>query len=235
MKNDRDPITCASCGTVNPWLSEQCRDCGKQLSGSAQKEPALTPVSEAVPERFVADGVGRGVVTPLGADRDSYDPFVDDVKDTGAANIKQHRWNLLWIVLGITFHLTIITVGELIIQKYVIAAEPDLKVMYERIIASKDPQSIGEGAIRDFRTRLFQQVPVVALLLLILISPLLIGAVVGFFSGGVLEGAAAMGISAVIYFFVQNLLAPTLVAGPLFAGLGAAGAYGGVVLRRKLS
>ena len=53
----------------------------------------------------------------------------------------------------------------------------------------------------------------------------MVGAVIGYFTRNILEGAAAMGLSAVLIPLLNNAALFAVFWGPVNAGLGALGAY----------
>jgi ribosomal protein L40E len=232
MSNERDPKNCLSCGTVNPWLNEKCRDCGELLVREVEKE-TVRPLGDPVSESVGAKGPDGAGLPPISREAESYDPFSRRRPNTDEVSPVARQWNVSLILIGIAMHLSTVFIGEFIIQKYIIAADPEMKVMYQRLVTTTDPNAFDEKEIQAFRTRLFASGTFLWLFLLILVSPLAIGAVVGFFSQGVLDGAAALGFSTVVYCFLQNLILAALVAGPLMAGLGAVGAYGGILVRQR--
>ena len=126
------------------------------------------------------------------------------------------------------------TFGDFAIHKWIIASDPELKAMYENI-TRKDPKNIQESEQKDLLNLLLKNSAfVAAILMLMIFSPFAVGAVVGYFSGGVLEGAAAMGLAILLILLPAGQAVAGLVVGILFAALGAGGAFLGKMIRAKL-
>ena len=151
-------------------------------------------------------------------------PQSDEEKAEGA----KHRWNILWLIVGGLLYIAVIGVGQEIVLKVVVEANPELKAAVEEGSTAVELTENDKERLRS--VLLSHREFIGSLLALILISGLLVGAIVGFFSGGILEGAAALGLAAVFGFLVAGQAVFALAAGPINAGLGALGA----ILGRKL-
>ncbi|MCP4604912.1 MAG: hypothetical protein GY847_31055 [Proteobacteria bacterium] len=227
MTINKDPITCPSCGTVNPWVNDECRSCGTSLSHEHLREAAA---EHSLDESINADSLGGEASTTA-----PNNPQGEKEAFGGSKTRPRRRWNIMWIVIGLFLYLAAMGVGEALILKWVVAPNSELRSVIEESTTVKDPESLSYEAKERMRSLLFSNTTFIASsLFLILMAPLLIGAIIGFFSGSILEGAAAMGIAAVLVFLNASHPAWALVAGPLNAGLGAAGAFGGLLLQHRI-
>lgn len=142
---------------------------------------------------------------------------------------------MLSIILGVLFYFTAMWVGEALIAKFAIAPDAELKEMVEKISVSGDPASLSDSEKEELRLKLFSNKTVIGSgMFLFLGMPLLIGLVIGFVSKGVLEGAASMGLSAVVFFVMNGSPAMALWALLGHSALGALGALGGTAVRSKI-
>ncbi len=162
-------------------------------------------------------------------------------RSTGAATpegpTSRRRLNAFWIFLGIALHVVSIHLGVFSIIKVFIEPDPQLKSTIEQTLeAAKsgdaEKASILEKLPDEIKSKILNiQVILISMLLL---APLLIGVATGFFSGSVLEGAASMGLSAVLISVLNGAAKVALFVGPVNAGIGALGAYLGFRLARRL-
>lgn len=232
MTESRDPKTCPSCGTVNPWLNEKCRGCGADISDVSALEPPpaeLKTFDAEGPEREDSADIEKSPDEALIADNGVAQ------EDRPSRRPQRKKWNVLWIVIGILLYMAVVAVGEMVVIKWIVAPDPELKAAVEELNAQKDSNSMSEERRAEIKAMVFGNVKfVAATVLLLLISPVLIGCVVGFFSKGILEGAAAMGLAAVFALFQAGQPAIALIAGPVYAGLGVLGALGGRVIFRRI-
>jgi hypothetical protein len=153
------------------------------------------------------------------------------VTDAGTA---RRRWNIRWILIGVALHFLALPIAEFVFAKFVIAGDPELKAVVEELMEVKDPNTLSDVQKEQYKTRVFSDVRFVLFVITVFLSPLFIGLFIGFFSGGILDGAAAMGISTIVYCFLINKIAVAFIIGPINVGLGAAGAWGGYLLRTKI-
>lgn len=228
MTENRDPLVCPHCDTVNPWLNEVCRACGEPLSRKANPEEPLSAEKESTPrEEPYAGKAGDANPAPS-----SIPPIFSE-----AAGPKK-RWNVLWMLVGIFLYGVAMVVGEFMIVKWIVAPDPELSSMLEEIqsVAQTTTTDLDDKERDKYRQVLASKSSfVLSLALLALLPPLLAGAVVGYFSERILEGAASMGLAVVLYFLGTGQAVLALVTGPINAGLGAAGSYFGGLLRQRIA
>ncbi len=227
MSENRDPKKCVSCGTVNPWLNETCRECGEVLQADTE-EPY-----EYIGEIDIAE-VGAADLPAADVAADSVEEPPMEPSAVPEAGPRRRRWNIRWILIGIFLHFMTLPIAEFAFAKFVIAGDPELKAVVEELMEVKDPAALSDVEKKQYQTRIFTDARFVFFVVSILLAPLFIGLFIGFFSKGILDGAAAMGISSIIYCFLINKIGVAFIAGPLNAGLGAAGAWGGYLLRNKI-
>jgi ribosomal protein L40E len=231
MTKNRDPKTCTDCGTVNPWLNETCRECGAALlqngaetsEVSDERGESVNPVeSESAYDNSPAIGAGAGV-----PEANASPPVLDLRK-------ARRRWNIRWILIGVALHFLTLPIAEFAFAKFVIAGDPEMKAVVEELVQIEDPSTLSDVQKEQYKTRIFSDGRFVLFVTAIFLAPLFIGLFIGFFSGGILDGAAAMGISTIVYCFLINKIAVAFIIGPINVGLGAAGAWGGYLLRTKI-
>jgi hypothetical protein len=231
MTENRDPKTCIDCGTVNPWLNETCRECGAALLAngaeafevSGDQGAAVYPVeNESAYDNSPEIGIGPGV-----PDVNASPPVIDLAK-------ARRRWNIRWILIGVALHFLTLPIAEFVFAKFVIAGDPELRAVVEELVEVQDPNTLSDVQKEQYKTRIFSDGRFVVFVISIFLAPLFIGLFIGFFSGGILDGAAAMGISTIVYCFLINKIGVAFIIGPINVGLGAAGAWGGYLLRNKI-
>jgi hypothetical protein len=233
MTESRDPKTCPSCKTVNPWLNEQCRGCGADLADiktvESLRQGLETGTDEHIPVHDFSPKFAGSLDEETAVER-------DESRDARVAKKPpRKRWNILWIVIGILLYLAVWAVGEIVILKWIVAPDAELKAAMEEVASQKDPKSLSEKRRNEIKALLFSNVKFVGATVMILIAtPILIGGVVGFFSNGILEGAAAMGLAAVFVLFQAGQAAYALAAGPIYAILGWVGALSGRMISSKI-
>lgn len=216
MTENRDPKTCPECETVNAWNAETCRTCNRPLPQAA--EPSVPP------EPTPTDSADSGDSPPKRPSLPSLEPL-----RRLSGSFGRRRWNVFWIMLGIGIHVVSIHFGVFVIIKYLIEPDPELKARLEQTIESVNVSGDGEevdiaaGASEEVKDKLSTIRFLV--ITLILFVPLLIGLLIGFFSKGILEGAASMGLSAVLIPLLNNAAVYAVFWGPLNSGLGALGAF----------
>jgi hypothetical protein len=226
MSENRDPIECKSCGTVNAWNAETCRICQKPLSrdDGSEEASATDVVPAATATRGESGELDEDVRTSTPSDqglpRGKADHHIPTV---------ERRWNVFWIVLGIALHVMIIQAGTFSIIKFFIEPHPELKDRLEQV---REAASAGDGMadakiLEETTDEVRSKMNTVLMLFLLLIglTPILLGAAIGFYTGRILEVAAAMGLSAVLIPLLDNAAAFAVVWGPVNAGLGALGAF----------
>ena len=131
-------------------------------------------------------------------------------------------------------HFLTIPIAEFAFARFVIAGDPELKAVVEELMEMQDPEALSDVQKEQYKARIFSDPRFILFVVAIILAPLFIGLFLGFFSVGILDGAASMGISTIIYCFLINKLAVVFIIGPINAGLGAAGAWGGYLLRTKM-
>ncbi len=238
MENNKDPITCPNCGTVNPWLNENCRDCGTLLTNIAEEEE---------PSPSVGDTQNQGAQAESQSSPNESAESVDSATSQSGSSqdakfgfesflpLKRRRWNIQWMLIGMFLYFGAMWVGTFSVEKWIMAPDPQLRSMAERMAMTQNPDVLSDEEKEKMRSLLFSNNSFVFIVLLLFFgTPILIGGIVGRYAPGILEGAASMGISAVIFFINENQAAAALIAGPLMAGLGAVGAWGSDIIRRKM-
>ncbi len=152
-----------------------------------------------------------------------------------SAEPAKRRWNVLWIIIGSLLYLAAMGTGEALVLKLVIEADPELYAAYEEISELASTQKeIPEHDKERLRTVFVSSVPLWgSITAMILLSGLLVGAIVGIFSRGILEGAAVMGLGAVVMLVMEGEPVVAIIAGPFNAGLGALGAFVGRLLYQR--
>ena len=217
MGEDHEPRVCPACGTVNPWMNEVCRDCGEDLD--AEPPPPPERIST---ERSPASG-GDSKTTP------------SKPRDTKQLS----GWNARWILIGGALFTLLFMGGEKLIEHFIVANDPILKQLIEEQLEKQTPrngepgQELSEGDKQRLRSALMANKPLVlAGLCLFVLTPLLVGGVVGYFSAAVRNGAVGCGLGTVAVMLMSGQVLYGLVFGLLYAGLGALGALAGRHLRR---
>ena len=224
-QENRDPFACPECGTVNVWSATVCRDCGKTIS----KESALQKQAAAIEE--------------LSAEAPDESPNSDDTEadrrrapephteNPGDSSSLKRRWNIFWIVLGIAIHVAGVHLGVFSIIKFLVEPDTELKETIEKTLAAAKAGDESQVSILDSLDEpLKAKISTIrwALIFLLAIVPVLIGMSAGFFTGTVLDGAAAMGLSAVLIPLLNGAAEFAIFWGPANAALGALGAYLGI-------
>ncbi len=216
MEENRDPKTCPSCETVNVWNAETCRSCGGDLTEIAPPPPIDEPD-----------------IPPPRASHPSLDPL-----RRLSGTFSRRRWNMFWIILGIGLHVVSVHLGVFGIIKYLIDPDPELKGRLEQTLeeaqrgGNAEAIDIAEGASEAVKSKLSTIRFFIVLLLVFM--PILIGMIIGFYADCILEGAASMGVSAVLIPLLSNAAEYAVFWGPVNAGFGALGAFLGYHLRRRL-
>jgi hypothetical protein len=221
MADDREPRTCADCGAVNPWMNETCRVCG-------------APVTNAEPEPSAEQPVGQG------------EPVDEDVAPAAQQKPLPRRqlggWNPRWVLVGGALFALLFMGGEKLIEHVIVANDPELKQVIEdqldkQAAQGNSSQEVSEGDKQRLRSALMaNRALVVSGLLLMLLTPLLVGGVVGFFTAAARNGAVACGLGMVAVMLMStNAVLYGLVFGLVYGGLGALGALAGSRLRIRRS
>jgi len=132
--------------------------------------------------------------------------------------------------------------GEKAIEHFIVANDPGLKQLIEEQVQKQQPhngepgQALDEGEKQRLRAALVaNNALMIAGLSLLLLTPLLVGAIVGYFSGAVRNGAVACGLGTLAVMLMAYQVLYGLVFGLAYAGLGALGALAGRRLRRHLN
>lgn len=217
---NRDPYKCKNCGTVNAWNQPICRTCGTEHS--AESLDIHEPTSEE----------------PEDADRISTLPDIaavprSETMPQSRPPVPKRRWNAFWIFLGIAVHVVSIHLGVFSIVKVFIEPDSQMTTAIEKTIeAARSGDAEKINVLENLPPSVQSKLSSIRLILIFLLSvaPLLIGAVIGFFSQAVLEGAASMGLSAVLIPILNNAAEFAILWGPVNAGIGALGAYIGCKL-----
>ena len=218
---NKDPYECASCGTVNAWNQPVCRTCGAARSDK-----------QTISEELPAPEDKEAHTLPA-REEETSPPIQAELRES----VLRRRWNAFWIFLGIAVHVVFIHLGVFSIIKVFIEPDPQLKTTIEKTLEaaqSGDAEKVAflENLPSDVQSKLSSIRAI--LIFLLLAAPLLIGAATGYFSGSVLEGAASMGLSAVLIPVLNGAAEFAILWGPVNAGLGALGAYIGYRLARRI-
>jgi hypothetical protein len=215
---NRDPFPCPKCETVNAWNATTCRSCKEAIS-----KPSVVPAQPLQTEEIddtTADNSQAPPVSP------SQMP----------AALAKRQWNIFWIVLGIAVHVAGVHIGVFSILKFLVEPDAEVKATIEKtLLAAKEnaleDTAILENAPEPLRSKL--QTIRGILLFILAVVPVLIGLSAGFFSRTVLDGAASMGLSAVLIPLLSGAPEYAIIWGPINAALGALGAVMGVGLARR--
>lgn len=168
---NHDPITCAACGAVNPWMNEACRVCGASFDGEAARpvsrrqadadeplagaENTSTEGQAATAEKAPSDGEPTAADANASDEQMSQDPLDSPIWSLDArrrarrapATFRAHAWNPLWILLGVVLFLALFVAGQYLIMRFVIATDPELKQMVEQFNARQaEALRAGENA-----------------------------------------------------------------------------------------
>ncbi len=152
------------------------------------------------------------------------------------AALAKRQWNIFWIVLGIAIHVAGVHIGVFSILKFLVEPDSQVKATIEKSLLAAKENSIETAAILEnapepLKTKL--QTIRWILLFILAVVPVLIGMSAGFFSRTVLDGAASMGLSAVLIPLLSGAPEYAIIWGPVNATLGAIGAFLGVRLARR--
>ncbi len=217
MENNREPYACSNCGTVNAWNQEVCRDC------KTPREKNTVYLESA--DDDTVDSLESSKANDLDIQENE---LHSETLLSEPPSSPKRRWNAFWIFFGIAVHVVFIQLSVLSVTKFFIEPDQELKSTIERTLEAAKNGSAEKASILDslpehVKSKLLS---IRTLLILILVSaPLLIGGVTGFFSHTVLEGAASMGLSAVLLPVLNGSAELAILWGPINAGLGALGAY----------
>ena len=153
----------------------------------------------------------------------------------------KRAFSIRWIAVGAIVLWGLVSVGELLIARYIIAPNDGLTEAMERAgeiqkrkdLASEEDEremEILDTEKDEVRSILLGSVGViVSLVVLLLLIPFAVGAVVGRFSGRVKDGALACAAGMVIVAVTRGTMIMALIALVLYLGIGA---LGGLVGRR---
>ena len=153
----------------------------------------------------------------------------------------KRAFSIRWIAVGAIVLWGLVSIGELIIARYVIAPNDVLTEAMERagdIQRRKDlEESDDEQAVETLDTEkdevrsilLGSMGVIVSLALLLLFIPFMVGAAVGRFSGRVKDGALACAAGMLIVAVTRGTMIGAVVAIVLYLGIGA---LGGLLGRR---
>ncbi len=223
MNENKDPVTCSQCDTVNPWMNEQCRSCGAPFPENIKRVieppvPAENDESTGTPE------------SPSTSPADSSAPVRPVTSITGLP--LKAKWNILWICIGFAAYILVVYLGEVAIARWVIAPEPRLKEIVEK--AQSEASTISEAESQELRSLLVGHVGFITLVFILLFAaPFLISAAVGYATQGLKEGAVSISLAIFILCLLEQQIIVGLVVGMVYAGLGLVGALSGNWLRQK--
>lgn len=210
---ENDPKTCGSCGTVNPWMNESCRECGATLPlvGAPVVAPQTSREASEPAARAPSNRAGAGATDP------------------------PRRWNIRWILLGVLLYVGLSVLGQFAVERWIVSGDPDLKLAYEQLLDANAARHMTEEQQEAASQVILNNSSFLAVVVAIqILTPLLIGVLIGFFSRGILDAAASMGLAVIILLIGSGGgVVAALVAAPLSSGLGALGGLlGARVLRR---
>lgn len=139
------------------------------------------------------------------------------------------RFNIVWTLIGLILYIATVEGSESLILKSVFEPNPELSQILDDM-EKGELEPLPDNEKQRLRGVLLSN-PIFmgSLIAVVLIIPLIIGALVGVMSNGILEGAVALGVAA-IYIAIADAgqVAILIVALPLDVGLGAAGAWLGL-------
>lgn len=210
---NKDPYECQKCGTVNAWNQELCRSCGESRETSPSDE-FVTDSPPALNEEELTAAAPDAAIPHL----------------SSTVPAPRRRWNAFWIFLGIAIHVVSIHLGVFSIIKVFIEPDPQLKTTIEQTLAAAKEGDTEKASILDnLPETMKSKLSAIRwiLILLLLAAPFFIGAATGYFARTVLEGAASMGLSAVLIPVLNGAAEFAILWGPINAGIGALGAYVG--------
>ena len=153
----------------------------------------------------------------------------------------KRAFSIRWIAVGAIVLWGLVSIGELLIARYVIAPNDVLTEAMERAGEIQKRQDLEESDDEqametldtekdEVRSILLGSMGVlVSLALLLLFIPFMVGAVVGRFSGHVKDGALACAAGMLIVAVTRGTMIGAVVAIVLYLGIGA---LGGLVGRR---
>ena len=209
---------------MNIWNATQCRDCGEAVSKSQAIAALSAPTEDAPPD---VDEQGTS----------NMDASSNSVRPSLFSNAPKRRWNVFWIVLGIAIHVAGVHIGVFSIIKFLVEPDAQVKAAIEKTLeAAKDNNSLEQTSIIENASEpLKSKLNTIrgVLIFLLAVVPVLIGMSTGFFSRTILDGAASMGLSAVLIPLLNGAVEFAIIWGPINASLGALGAYLGVTLARR--
>jgi hypothetical protein len=210
----KDPYECPECGTVNAWNQEKCRSCGTVRIEDSPNEKTFESADADTPDMLENIQINSEPI---------------NVAST-PSQAPRRRWNAFWIFLGIAIHVVSIHLGVFSIIKVFIEPDPALKATIEKTLEIAKTGDAEKAAVLDNlpkETKSKLSTIRTILISLLIIVPLLIGAATGFFCRSILEGAASMGLSAVLIPVLNGAAEFAILWGPINAGIGALGAYAG--------
>ena len=221
-QENRDPFPCPKCDTVNIWNATICRDCGAPISKAMVKEAEtidqITTEVSSISDEETADSAASNRPSQIIASA-------------------RRRWNVFWIVLGIAIHVTGIHLGVFSIIKFLVEPDAEVKATIEKTLEAAKNNSVQQAALLENAAEpLKSKLQTIRSILIFLLAvvPILIGMSAGFFARTILDGAASMGLSAVLIPLLNGAAEYAIVWGPINAMLGAIGAFIGVNLARRL-
>lgn len=225
---NRDPFECPQCGTVNVWNATICRDCKSPIS----KAEALSTTPSNTSDASIADENGSSENMPF----ENGEPTQMDSTVPGMSSPKR-RWNVFWIVLGIAIHVAGVHLGVFSIIKFLVEPDAELKETIEQTLAAaKSGTATQESILKNLNEPLKSKLSTIRWMLIVILAvvPILIGLFAGFFTGTILDGAAAMGLSAVLIPLLNGAAEFAIIWGPVNAALGALGAFLGIRIAIRL-
>jgi hypothetical protein len=219
MAEDHEPKKCSECGTINPWMNTTCRDCGAQLSHGASSAKDENAPEDRKPTEESASPQGRAEPKRVGG------------------------WNPRWVLVGGALFALLFLGGEKLIEHFIVANDPVLKQIIEQQLQKQSTaedtggQGVSESDKRELRGALMSnRALVLSGVLLFLMTPLLVGGLVGYFTRAIRNGAVSCGLGMVAVMLLStNKVLYGLVFGLVYAGLGALGALVGRRLRARRS
>ena len=195
MAENRDPIECSSCQTVNAWMSEECRSCGHSLNivqGSEAGQGDATSQGEIEAEEISHEPQQPDLAQSSGVEGESLE--TDDDTETirsGVPPTPDRR--VVAIIVGILLHLFIFKMGDVLITRFMIAPNPDLVALYEDFnegkIESKEAKQERVEQVAEYISPLIW-----ATVALVVLSPMLTGGLVGVLFNNVMAAAWGLGL-----------------------------------------
>lgn len=228
-EGEREPWQCATCGTVNPWMNDTCRDCG-----AAKAKQAAAVEGEDLRD----NGIDVEHTPPAGE-------HIPSVEAGAPAIPVRRRIAIRWVFGGAAVFLLSYAIMQLALMGVIMADDnPDLAPLQYEIDRTLGRERVGPHTPVDQlddrqKARVVEALRnnplfIVGVFAMLLLPPLFGGLVVGRFSGVLREAALACGAGAFIGgTFIEGDWRIGLVSLGIMAPLGLAAGVLGRYLRSR--